>query len=162
MRCGRRTTTRLLTCVHVALLLSQLVSFNDQVLDTLLWQHKKYVFNKVSYILKKREGGVRENEVKQVADGGVCTVTECCSMKNSKSDSWVLQSCVAGNQYLHDNSQYSVEYCTVYCRTEIYYINLEIAAVSLLLSSLDWQAYIKGKWSCLRCDTLRRCKGYKH
>lgn len=54
----------------------------------------------------------------------VLYVPECCSMKNSKSDSWLLQVCLAENQYPHENSQCCVEYRIVQYLVALDYIIL--------------------------------------
>lgn len=62
-------------------------------------------------------------------------VPECCVMKNSKSDSWILQAGVAGNPYPQDKIRYSVEFSTVHlftCCPGLHFINFEIAAVHFI------------------------------
>lgn len=59
-----------------------------------------------------------------------------CSMKNSKSDGWILQVDVAGNQYPHERSRYGAELSIVpYLVAFLHYVHLEIAAVYFMALS---------------------------
>lgn len=62
-------------------------------------------------------------------------------MKNSKSDSWILQAGVAGNPYPRDKIRYSVEFSTVHLLVALDYITSiwKLLQFILLLTSLHWQ-----------------------
>lgn len=66
-------------------------------------------------------------------------------MKNSKSDSWLLQSCVAENQYPHDNSQYCVEYTIIQYIVALKYIILIFKMLQFI-------------YCCLHPDLVQRVK----
>lgn len=68
-------------------------------------------------------------------------VPDSCSMKNSKSDSWILQVGAAGNQYPHEKSQYSFELSIVHYLVALDYSTSiwKLLQFILLLSPLDWQ-----------------------
>lgn len=68
-------------------------------------------------------------------------VPDSCSMRNSKSDSWILQVGAAGNQYPHEKSQYSFKLSIVHYLVAMEDITSiwKLLQFILLLSPLEWQ-----------------------
>lgn len=81
-----------------------------------------------------------------------------CSMKTSKSDSWILQFGMVGNQYLHKKSQCTVELGNVLFHAVLDYIISiwKLPQFNLSLSPLDWQYILKD--SGLQCSRQLRNK----